>query len=913
MYELRPYQQEAVSAVFAHLRDAFGTDEHGLVVMPTGCHAPGTMILMADGSSKSVECVAVGDEVMGPDSRPRRVLQLATGEQEMFRITPKRGAPFVVNSDHVLSLKTTNEGKHSPCSTRRGTVENVTVSDYLTRTKSWKHLRKLYRVPVDFAPGPTPPVDPWLLGVLLGDGCTVNGVVSICNPDQEVIEEVVSRALSLGLRPRVSAKKGNPAKSINLSDPRARRGRPNVLTAQLRDLGIMGCAAAHKFVPDIYRTGSRATRREVLAGLLDTDGHLSGKCFDFISKSPRLADDVAFLARSLGLCATTTPCEKWCQSGAGGTYWRVGISGNTDWIPTRIARKRAAPRNQRKDPLVTGFRVEPLGVGRFYGFRLSGDHLYLTEDFFVHHNSGKSVVIAEIVRQILHAEPRSRIVCATHVKELVEQNADKATALGIQTGIYSAGLGRREVAQPFTMASVQSIYRNAEALGHVHVLMIDECHRIPKGGAGMYHRAIDALKDINPDLVVLGFTATPYRADGSGYLHTGDDALFRRVIYDLPMEDLVAEGWLARPSTKRTIISYDLDGVATRAGDYAKGDLERAIASQGDVTRDALAEATRRAADRKHWLVFGVSVAHAHLCAEILSEFGVECGVVTGDTPPAEREQLIERYRSGDLRALANVFVLTTGFDAPETDCLVILRPTKSVVLWVQMVGRGMRPVYGPDPDDPSRSILTKPDCLVLDYGENVWRLGTVASPIVRTSSSDGTGLPPMRSCPECEEMMPAGKRECPGCGYVFPAPQSKVSDRATENSVYVDAEPEEWEVLATTYREHVKPGKPPSMRVSYQVGLSQSYSEWICFEHEGFARMKALKWWISRGGSRPEPETVVEALDRAYHELRTPGRIWIRHEKAKDSEKRYARVIRAGDWSADEATQPITPDECPF
>lgn len=517
--------------------------------------------------------------------------------------------------------------------------------------------------------------------------------------------------------------------------------------------------------------------------------------------------------------------------------------------------------------------------------------------------SGKSVVIAEIVRQALAANPESRILCLTHVKELVQQNAAKAHALGVPTGIYSAGLRLKQLDQPFTMASVQSVYR--ADLPHHDLLIVDECHRIPRDGEGMYRRTIENLRAVNPNLIVLGFTATPFRADGSGYLHKGDGALFQSVIYEVGMPELIAAGYLARPACKRTLITYDLDGVATRAGDYAKGELERAIASQEDVTRDALEEATRRAPDRQHWLVFCVSVAHAHYAAAHLATLGIECGVVTGQTPPAERDELVRRFRSGELRALANVFVLTTGFDAPETDCLVILRPTKSPVLWVQMVGRGMRPAP------------QKTDCLVLDYGENVWRLGTVADPIVRTSSGDGSGIPPMKGCPECEEMMPAGKRECPGCGYIFPPPKSELAASAAPSPVYVDSEPVEFEVTSTAYSRHEKAGKTPSMRVTYTCGLATFISEWVCVEHEGFARRKATTWWALRGGERPCPDTVDEALDRAPYELRTPGLIRVKYEETDKG--KFPRVIAADQWTEPaEKPPPETPayfdlDECPF
>jgi len=186
----------------------------------------------------------------------------------------------------------------------------------------------------------------------------------------------------------------------------------------------------------------------VLAGLLDTDGHLFGGAgFDYMSKSERLARDATFIARSLGLSAYCAPCQKFDQNGAGGTYWRVTICGDTDIIPTRVARKKARPRQQKKSPLVTGFTLEPLPADNFFGFALDGDHLYLTSDFVVHHNTGKSLCIAGFTRQAIERYRDTRVLVLTHVRELIQQ---KFLALmrawpEAPAGIYSAGLSRRDI------------------------------------------------------------------------------------------------------------------------------------------------------------------------------------------------------------------------------------------------------------------------------------------------------------------------------------------------------------------------------------------------------------------------------------------------------------------------------------
>jgi hypothetical protein len=153
----RPYQREAIDATWTFLRYREGNP---CIVLPTGCHARGTRILMADGSTKAVEDVAVGDQVMGPWSAPRAVLKLIRGREQMFKITPKKGAPFVVNGNHVLSLRTTNEGKGFPCNMTGEEIEAITVFDYIGKSKSWKHLRKLWRASVNFPANARPDLDP---------------------------------------------------------------------------------------------------------------------------------------------------------------------------------------------------------------------------------------------------------------------------------------------------------------------------------------------------------------------------------------------------------------------------------------------------------------------------------------------------------------------------------------------------------------------------------------------------------------------------------------------------------------------------------------------------------------------------------------------------------------------------------
>ena len=506
--------------------------------------------------------------------------------------------------------------------------------------------------------------------------------------------------------------------------------------------------------------------------------------------------------------------------------------------------------------------------------------------------AGKSLIIAEIVRRCMESAQDTRVLCLTHVKELVEQNAEKAAALlgAEHVGVHNAGLNRRETGLPLIVGSVQSAFRDPAKFGHVHMLLVDECHRIQRQDGGMYRAVIKGLLAANPNLVIIGLTATPFRADGTGHLHIGDDALFRSIIYEVRIETLVEQGYLAPLVAKGTDAHYNLAGISTQLGDFAKGELERAVIEQTSCTEAALRETLRRAGDRKSWLVFAVSVKHAEQVSELLWNLEVSNAVVTGETPSEERRMAVERFKSGDLRALVNVYVLTTGFDAPGTDCLVMLRPTQSAVLHVQMAGRGMRIAPG------------KQNCLYLDFGGNVERMGPVTEPTVKKAS--GKGSAPVKKCPECQSLVPTGLKACPDCGYVWPLRAVSV-DETPSVANPMGSRADRYPVEITSYARHEKRDRsgPPSMRVTYRTGIVSSYSEWICFEHQGYARDKARKWWRDRGGDSPVPTTVDEALERAYMELWSPHWVTIKDERGSDG-RSWPRVVRA--W----CDEPVSPRE---
>lgn len=370
------------------------------------CLQVGTSVLMYDGSLSAVENVVVGDLLMGPDNEPRRVLRTNRGRSEMFEIRPVQGDSFFCNEDHILTLVGTGrparnrKERHEErgCVRHGGVVVDVSVREWMTWSKRRKHVFKLMRSPsVDFGgDGVELPIDPYFLGVIIGDGGLTAGSVIITKPDSEICDEIHAQALRLGLRvTEFTNSTGCPHYRLARVDPAKR----NVLVAKLETLGLMGTGAGEKFIPAQYKVASRADRLAMLAGLMDTDGAKNKSAYDWISKSKQLAEDVVFVARSLGMAAYVSPCEKGCQTGAVGTYYRVGISGDAVAdIPIRIERKRPYARtfDHKKDVLRTGFSVIPTGEDDdYYGFTLDGDGRFLLGDFTVTHNSYSSYSVMD--------------------------------------------------------------------------------------------------------------------------------------------------------------------------------------------------------------------------------------------------------------------------------------------------------------------------------------------------------------------------------------------------------------------------------------------------------------------------------------------------------------------------------------
>ena len=488
--------------------------------------------------------------------------------------------------------------------------------------------------------------------------------------------------------------------------------------------------------------------------------------------------------------------------------------------------------------------------------------------------TGKSLVIAEFCRRVLHHWPNQKIMVVTHVKELIEQNAKAMLKVWptAPVGIYSAGLSSRDTMQSIIFGGVQSIVGAQERFKLRHLMLIDEAHLVSPDAETMYQKVIRNFQVLNPNFKTIGFTATAYRT-GQGPI-AGTGKLFTDVCYD--RTDLksfnwfIDQGYIVPLIPKRTMTEYDVSNLSIVGGDYSQSQAQKAFDEYG-LTYQCCREIIEYASTRKSWLIFASGVEHSEHVAQCLQTLGIHAVAVHSKMNKADRDERIISFKNGSIRCVVNNGVLTTGFDYPGLDCIAMMRATTSTGLWVQMLGRGTRPLYAFNPDNTKESRLAaiaasrKHNCLVLDFAGNTRRLGPINDPLIPAERVKGStpGVAPIKICPKCGVYCHASATRCdnPACDQVFER-QAKLASEASKAELIRSDAPivEEFKVDKVLYTKTQLKGKPPMMKVSYFCGFD-IHKEVLCFEHTGsFARTKARKWWRERSTEEP-PETVDNAL----------------------------------------------------
>ncbi len=690
---LRGYQERGCAEIFT----ALDHTQRVVAVAPTGsgkCLGRDVPVLCYDGTIKAVQDVQPDDLLMGPDSTPRRVLSTCEGVGPLHRIVPVKGDPWICNAEHILTVVHTETSE----------VTDVSLQDWLKASKWYRHLHKQFSVGVNFASADPLPVDPYFFGLWLGDGTklvTTLGLhgIGITKPDTEVERCVRDTAAQWDLEVSCST---NASRCPTWHITRGRSSKkPNTLLHAMREL-----VGYQITVPTSYITASRADRLQLLAGWLDSDGHLANGNFEIAQKRVDHADAFMRLARSLGFRVTNR--IKYVN---GQAYQRMMVSGDLSQIPNRIPRKIAGPRRQIKDACRTGFTVEPAGEGPYYGFVLDGDGRFLLGDYTVTHNT---VVAGHIID--VTVKRGKRCLFLAHRKELIDQISALLDFAGIPHGVIMAGHWRYRPDEPIQVASIDSLMsmracpsckglpelirtcnvcggagaERSRPLPPAEFIVIDEAHR----AMGAQYQALIAFY---PSAQILLITATPWRLDGKGL-----GTIVKKMIVVADMRELIAQKHLLPIRLFRAEDEPNLNGLAIRHGDYKTDELAGVMRQSkliGNVVDHYI-----ELANKERAIAFATNVAHSLDLTERFIQAGIAAEHLDGTMTKTKREQILARFKSGETRVVSNCDVLVEGVDIPSLHCVILARPTKSITRYLQQVGRAMRPFKGQE------------YCLVIDH-----------------------------------------------------------------------------------------------------------------------------------------------------------------------------------------------------
>lgn len=656
----------------------------------TGCHSKGTKILMYDGSWKNVEDIIVGDKIMGDDGTVRNVLSLHRGVDDMYKITPTKSKPFIVNSGHILPVISNNKRRNDYLK-----VTYISVKDYLNKSKTYKHTHLIFnnKSQIEFNRNYEYIISPYIMGVYLGDGTSRgSGQIMITTMDNEIVEELNNEANKNNLKlVEHIDKRGNKAKdySFNLNN----RNDKNIIKEELIRYDLYGKKSIDKFVPDEYLYGSVQTRLEVLAGLIDTDGYFDEKrnYMEYYTNSKKLVDNVCFICGSLGL-KTYTNIKK-IKTYPDNTYYRVSICGNIDIIPTRIKRKKVVNKTPNKDCRHSAFRVEYIGKDNYYGFECDGNHLYIMEDWWVQHNSGKSLIAFALTKKVIEF---GRFIIIEPSKDLTLQTAELFNSLGIPCGV--CGCGKRELDKQVTICTWQTINslekrkKDISLTDDKRLLSADEMNILKKDCIGILFDEVHLAKAYQIQKVCNEtFKDVPIRWGLTGTVPKDKSdklSLFMSigpVVHHLDSKELQDKGVLAdcdiaciKLEDKSVFLEYadEMKYLSTNKErlSFINNLLENIVKEKGNT------------------LVLVNRIATGELMEKDLLSKGCDCIFLDGSVKSADR---MEEYKSintsNNKIIIATSQIASTGLDIPRLFNLVLLDYGKSFIKTIQSIGRGLR------------------------------------------------------------------------------------------------------------------------------------------------------------------------------------------------------------------------------
>ena len=751
--ELRDYQNAAVDGLQKNFMKGVIWQ---VLSSPTGsgkCHPFGTEVLMFDGSLKRVEDIDVGDLLMGPDSRSREVLKSGSGFGDLYTIIPKRyGRDFGCNLDHVLTLVRTNDKSGAS-----GRVVDISLRDYFEKSNYFKHTHKLVRPHrIDFDAPKEFSVDPYLLGVILGDGTIANGLVSVTTNDSEIVDAL--KELSPTKVVPYSYENRCPSYGLTLG---MTGGKLNPLTNEFRCMGLMGANSHTKFIPESYKTGSYKQRLSLLAGLIDTDGSLQGGYFDYCSVSKQLAKDFAFVARSCGFGASESYRKKTAA-------YRVSVCGHVDKIPTRIPRKQASKRVINKNILRTGFTVEKSGKGSWYGFELSGDGRYMLSDFTITHNTE---IAMKIVSLMMEQDKYCEFICDR--RNLVKQTSQRFEDAGIKHGILM-GNDTRDVMEKVRISSAQTIESRGLARHRYYGLfdapeefysdlyIVDEGHIIREN-------LFEMLKKSGAFVILM--TATPFPAKLGEYCE--------EMVNVRTTRELISDGFLSglQVQTVEPEREVNVEGLKSVGGEWAASEVSKRILHiVGEVVPEWELRCQERFGKKEQTIVFAASINDAEAICKKFTDAGYDFRVVSSRETDEHNAEIIDGFRNNEFIGIVNCAMLSRGMDFPSAVILVDCYPLRSSFTeLIQRYGRIMRTAEGKLYGliiDPSGNWMGFYDQIHMFYafGPPDLKDPKLSKVVRRKKRKNEKQHHPRRVCRQCGLAFSPGDTSCKGCGAKRPA-----------------------------------------------------------------------------------------------------------------------------------------------
>jgi len=511
---------------------------------------------------------------------------------------------------------------------------------------------------------------------------------------------------------------------------------------------------------------------------------------------------------------------------------------------------------------------------------------------------GKTICFSELIKRLLSEWPYIKIAILAHRRELITQAKDKLVGVWplAPIGVACASVSNKvEHNEPVTIGSIQTLINRVEIQQPFDIIIIDEAHRLqPINHESQYTKWLKAMKKYNPEVRVIGFTATPFRL-GHGYIYgkvcrPGSDNLFEHLHYRVGLKDLQSQGFLCEFRAKQIKdISRDLKGVK-KSGDYNLGDLSEVMSRKEHIS-SAVTAFQEHAQDRRHVVVFCTVIAHAEAVRDAFRDIGIPTDCVHSKMHTGKRDMILKMFDDGQIRIICNVGVLTEGWDSPAVDCIIMCRPTKAPALFVQMTGRGLRP----HPE--------KTDVLILDLANNFREHGDPDNPSIiipqREQTQGEQAEPQLKACPNCLELMDREILECPVCGHVWEVEIVDNNEKPElEDVKFTPKKEHEPETMIVDVKDFsVTPTRSKAgndmikIELEYSSGLySQRVYEFMLFE--GKAAHFGKKKWAELVDTEP-PESHAEAVQRIGEinmsipecvELIEDGRWWRIHDWFPDA-----------------------------